>query len=206
MPNRFGGRPRGSPLRSPVIRALDVRSRARLLRVLGYFPSGDLATTSRAEISDHQVFPTESASPVFVHRVETPGTVAQPARPRETKQISLGAVLLGGEEFVLIVGPGLTTAPEKIEQVARLARARGNALLLAIQEPGSRRFDLERFRQFRNVTAEHGIRTFESVSRTTLDLGAIMALKDRTHLPVVVDPAQCVTQAHPDSPPGSSLS
>ncbi len=260
-----------------VIRALDdVRSRARLLRVLGCFPSGDLATTSRAEISDHGVSPAEPAGPEFVHRVETPSRDGPPARARETKQISLGAVLVGGQEFVLIVGLGLTSAPEKVEQVARLAGARGNALLLALQEPGSGRFDLEQFRQFKNVTSEHqlpvaclaqapeqvgplsslvdlfvissqnmqntslleavgrvsvpvvlkrgisatlrellvsaetilergnqdvvlcerGIRTFESVSRTTLDLGAIMALNDRTHLPVLVDPTQCVTRAH----------
>jgi 3-deoxy-7-phosphoheptulonate synthase len=50
------------------------------------------------------------------------------------------------------------------------------------------------------VLCECGIRTFESVSRTTLDLGAIMALKDRTHLPVMVDPTQCVTQAHRTRP------
>ena len=50
------------------------------------------------------------------------------------------------------------------------------------------------------VLCERGIRTFESVSRTTLDLGAIMALKDRTHLLVVVDPTQCVTQAHRFAP------
>ena len=259
-----------------VIRALDdVRSRARLLRVLGCFPRGDLGTTSRAEISDG-LSPTESAGPEFVHRVEPPGADVLSVRPRETKQVSLGAVLLGGEEFVLVVGLGLTTAPEKIEQVARLARARGKALLLAVQEPGAGRFDLEQFRQFRNAAAEHqlpigclaqaseqvgplsslvdlfvissqnmqstglleevgrvsvpvvlkrgisstlrellvsaetilergnqdvilcecGIRTFESVSRTTLDLGAIMALKDRTHLPVMVDPTHCVTRAH----------
>ena len=260
-----------------VIRALDaVRSRARLLRVLGCFPGGDLATTSRAEISDQGVSPAASAGPAFVHRVETPGTDEPAARPRQTKQISLGTVLLGGEEFVLIVGLELTAAREKIERVARLARARGNTLLLAIQQPGSGRFDLEQLRQFKNVTREHqlpiaclaqapeevgplsllvdlfvissqnmqnanlleevgrvsvpvilkrgisatlrellasaqtimeqgnqdvvlcerGIRTFESASRTTLDLGAIMALRDRTHLPVMVDPTQCVTRAH----------
>ena len=260
-----------------VIRALDdVRARARLLRVLGCFPSGDLATSSQAEISDHQVSPAQSAGPVFVHRVEKPGLDEPAAQPRETKQISLGAVLLGGENFVLAVGLELTTPPEKIEQVARLARARGNALLLALQEPGSSRFDLEQVRRFSNVAGEHrvpagclaqaseqvgplsllvdllvvssqnmqnaslleevgrvsvpvvlkrgvsstlrellvsadtilgrgnqdvvlcerGIRTFESVSRTTLDLGAIMALKDRTRLPVMVDPTQCVTRAH----------
>jgi 3-deoxy-7-phosphoheptulonate synthase len=39
------------------------------------------------------------------------------------------------------------------------------------------------------VLCERGIRTFEPSTRNTLDLNAIPVLKDRTHLPVVVDPS-----------------
>jgi 3-deoxy-7-phosphoheptulonate synthase len=41
----------------------------------------------------------------------------------------------------------------------------------------------------RVVLCERGIRTFESSTRYTLDLNAIPVLKQRTHLPVIVDPS-----------------
>jgi 3-deoxy-7-phosphoheptulonate synthase len=39
------------------------------------------------------------------------------------------------------------------------------------------------------VLCERGIRTFETMTRNTLDLGAIPLLKRLTHLPVIVDPS-----------------
>jgi 3-deoxy-7-phosphoheptulonate synthase len=39
------------------------------------------------------------------------------------------------------------------------------------------------------VLCERGIRTFEKATRNTLDLSAVPALKERTHLPVIVDPS-----------------
>lgn len=39
------------------------------------------------------------------------------------------------------------------------------------------------------VLCERGIRTFETYTRNTLDLSAVPALKELTHLPVVVDPS-----------------
>lgn len=39
------------------------------------------------------------------------------------------------------------------------------------------------------ILCERGIRTFNDHSRTTLDLGAIPVLKEKTHLPVLVDPS-----------------
>jgi len=41
----------------------------------------------------------------------------------------------------------------------------------------------------RVVLCERGIRTFENSSRNTLDLCAVPILKERTHLPVLVDPS-----------------
>ena len=41
----------------------------------------------------------------------------------------------------------------------------------------------------RVVLCERGIRTFETATRNTLDISAIPVLKDRTHLPVIVDPS-----------------
>lgn len=40
------------------------------------------------------------------------------------------------------------------------------------------------------ILCERGIRTFETMTRNTLDLGAVALAKVETHLPVVVDPSQ----------------
>ena len=39
------------------------------------------------------------------------------------------------------------------------------------------------------ILCERGIRTFESATRNTLDLGAVPVLRQKTHLPVIVDPS-----------------
>lgn len=39
------------------------------------------------------------------------------------------------------------------------------------------------------ILCERGIRTFETYSRNTLDLTAVPAVKELTHLPIIVDPA-----------------
>lgn len=39
------------------------------------------------------------------------------------------------------------------------------------------------------VLCERGIRTFETATRNTLDLSAVPVLRDKTHLPVIVDPS-----------------
>ena len=39
------------------------------------------------------------------------------------------------------------------------------------------------------ILCERGIRTFETMTRNTLDLSAIPVLKERTHLPIVIDPS-----------------
>jgi len=39
------------------------------------------------------------------------------------------------------------------------------------------------------ILCERGIRTFETSSRNTLDLCAVPIFKERTHLPVIVDPS-----------------
>lgn len=39
------------------------------------------------------------------------------------------------------------------------------------------------------ILCERGIRTFETMTRNTLDLAAVPALKDKTHLPIIIDPS-----------------
>jgi 3-deoxy-7-phosphoheptulonate synthase len=45
------------------------------------------------------------------------------------------------------------------------------------------------------VLCERGIRTFETATRNTLDLSAIPVLRDRTDLPVIVDPSHATGRA-----------
>ncbi|HTP50792.1 MAG TPA: 3-deoxy-7-phosphoheptulonate synthase [Anaeromyxobacteraceae bacterium] len=44
----------------------------------------------------------------------------------------------------------------------------------------------------RVILCERGIRTFETITRNTLDLNAVPVLKSLTHLPVIVDPSHGV--------------
>ena len=39
------------------------------------------------------------------------------------------------------------------------------------------------------MLCERGIRTFETVTRNTCDIGAVAALQEMTHLPVILDPS-----------------
>ncbi len=45
------------------------------------------------------------------------------------------------------------------------------------------------------ILCERGIRTYETYTRNTLDISAIPILKERTHLPVIVDPSHASGQA-----------
>lgn len=46
------------------------------------------------------------------------------------------------------------------------------------------------------ILCERGIRTFETATRNTLDIGAIPVLKRETHLPVIVDPSHAAGRSH----------
>ena len=45
------------------------------------------------------------------------------------------------------------------------------------------------------ILCERGLRTFETFSRSTLDIAAVPWLKQRTHLPVIVDPSHAAGDA-----------
>jgi 3-deoxy-7-phosphoheptulonate synthase len=46
------------------------------------------------------------------------------------------------------------------------------------------------------MLCERGIRTFETATRNTLDLSAVPVLKQRTHLPVIIDPSHATGYWH----------
>lgn len=107
------------------------------------------------------------------------------------------------------------TSPEDVEPVARLADillvgARNMQNYSLLNEVGSvnrpvllKRGMMSTLEEFLDaaeyivqrgnrqvILCERGIRTFETVTRNTLDLASIPVLKRRTHLPVVVDPSR----------------
>ncbi len=45
------------------------------------------------------------------------------------------------------------------------------------------------------ILCERGVRTFETYTRNTLDLSAIVAVKQVSHLPVIVDPSHATGKA-----------
>ena len=45
------------------------------------------------------------------------------------------------------------------------------------------------------ILCERGIRTFETYTRNTLDLSAVLAVKQMSHLPVIVDPSHACGRA-----------
>ena len=47
----------------------------------------------------------------------------------------------------------------------------------------------------RVILCERGIRSFETFTRNTLDLSAVLAVKQLSHLPVVVDPSHACGKA-----------
>ncbi|MDL2288398.1 3-deoxy-7-phosphoheptulonate synthase [Oscillospiraceae bacterium OttesenSCG-928-F05] len=46
------------------------------------------------------------------------------------------------------------------------------------------------------ILCERGIRTFETATRNTLDLSAVIAVKTQSHLPVIVDPSHASGLSH----------
>ncbi|MGD8612724.1 MAG: phospho-2-dehydro-3-deoxyheptonate aldolase, partial [Desulfobacterales bacterium] len=40
------------------------------------------------------------------------------------------------------------------------------------------------------ILCERGVRTFETYTRNTLDLSAVPAIKELSHLPIIIDPTQ----------------
>lgn len=48
---------------------------------------------------------------------------------------------------------------------------------------------------YKIALCERGIRTFETATRSTLDVSAVPVLKDKTHLPVIVDPSHAAGKA-----------
>ncbi len=80
---------------------------------------------------------------------------------------------LGGMQRPVVLRRGLSASLQQLLDAAEFILARGNQQVML---------------------CEHGISTFETTTRKTLDLGAITILKRLTHLPVIVDPTHAAGQ------------
>ena len=80
---------------------------------------------------------------------------------------------LGGMHRPVMLCRGLSASLEQLLDAAEFILARGNQQVML---------------------CEHGISTFETTTRNTLDLGGISILKKMTHLPVIVDPTHAAGQ------------
>jgi len=125
------------------------------------------------------------------------GIVTEVLDPRDVEAVSRVADMLqigarSMSNFALLTEAGRTGKPVLLK---RGLAARTRELLLAaeyVMTAGSE--DV--------VLCERGIRSFDSVTRNVLDLGAVAHLKGATHLPVVVDPSHAA--GRPDLVPALS--
>jgi 3-deoxy-7-phosphoheptulonate synthase len=91
--------------------------------------------------------------------------------------IQIGA--RNSQNFLLLAEVGRTDKPILLK---RGASTSVEELLMAAEYVAKEGND-------RIILCERGIKTFETATRYTLDLGAVAALKMETHLPVIVDPS-----------------
>ncbi|HUK94797.1 MAG TPA: 3-deoxy-7-phosphoheptulonate synthase [Gaiellaceae bacterium] len=75
---------------------------------------------------------------------------------------------VGRADKPVLLKRGLSTSVEELLMAAEYVAKEGNE---------------------RIILCERGIKTFETATRFTLDLGAVAVLKNETHLPVIVDPS-----------------
>lgn len=75
---------------------------------------------------------------------------------------------VGNQERPVLLKRGISSTVEELLLAAEYVVSAGNS---------------------RVVLCERGIRTFETATRNTLDISAVPVLKQRTHLPVIVDPS-----------------
>lgn len=80
---------------------------------------------------------------------------------------------VGGVHRPVVLQRGMAASPEQFLDAAEFILAQGNQQV---------------------VLCEHGISTFETTTRNTLDLGGISILKKMTHLPIVADPSHAAGQ------------
>jgi 3-deoxy-7-phosphoheptulonate synthase len=110
-----------------------------------------------------------------VTEVMSPGSVELVARYADMLQIGARNM----QNFTLLEAVGEAKRPVLLK---RGMSATIKELLMAAEYIASRG-------NYEIVLCERGIRTFEPMTRNTLDLGAVTVLRQLSHLPVIVDPS-----------------
>jgi 3-deoxy-7-phosphoheptulonate synthase len=109
---------------------------------------------------------TELMDPRHVDEVVDAADVIQIGARNSQNFLLLSEV--GRAEKPVLLKRGLSTSVEELLMAAEYVAKEGND---------------------RIILCERGIKTFETATRFTLDLGAVAVLKNETHLPVIVDPS-----------------
>jgi 3-deoxy-7-phosphoheptulonate synthase len=109
---------------------------------------------------------TELMDPRHVEEVVEAADVIQIGARNSQNFLLLSEV--GRAEKPVLLKRGLSTSVEELLMAAEYVAKEGND---------------------RIILCERGIKTFETATRFTLDLGAVAVLKNETHLPVIVDPS-----------------
>jgi 3-deoxy-7-phosphoheptulonate synthase len=109
---------------------------------------------------------TELMDPRHVEEVVETADVIQIGARNSQNFLLLSEV--GRAEKPVLLKRGLSTSVEELLMAAEYVAKEGNDEI---------------------ILCERGIKTFETATRYTLDLGAVAVLKHETHLPVIVDPS-----------------
>jgi 3-deoxy-7-phosphoheptulonate synthase len=111
----------------------------------------------------------------IVTEVVHPGDVDAVAR--EADVLQLGARNM--QNFALLKAVGKSRLPVVLKRGLMASVDEWLAAAEYIMSEGNSRV----------ILCERGIRTFETATRNTLDLSAVPVLRERTHLPIIVDPS-----------------
>jgi chorismate mutase/prephenate dehydratase len=111
----------------------------------------------------------------IVTEVLHPGDVDAVAREADVLQIGARNM----QNFALLKAVGKTRLPVLLKRGLMAPIDEWLAAAEYIMAEGNARV----------ILCERGIRTFETATRNTLDLSAVPVLRERTHLPVIVDPS-----------------
>jgi chorismate mutase/prephenate dehydratase len=111
----------------------------------------------------------------IVTEVLHPGDVAAVAREADALQVGARNM----QNFALLKAVGKTRLPVVLKRGLMASVDEWLAAAEYIIDQGNSRV----------ILCERGIRTFETATRNTLDLSAVPVLRERTHLPVIVDPS-----------------
>lgn len=92
---------------------------------------------------------------------------------RNTQNFALLS-MLGQTDMPVLLKRGMATTIDEFLQAAEYILSEGNKNV---------------------VLCERGMRTFETATRNTLDIGCIPVVKDKSHLPIIVDPSHAAGHA-----------